>query len=224
MLLRSGVLVALALAILAVSTLDALAQRRGSFGGFRSSRSYTVPRAPSSFGGTRQYTVPRSTAPRSFGSSRLNGTSSVMPPPRVSSSGFRAIGTPLPSADYYRRSYGIPRRQEVRTITTPEGPRTVIVHTYGGYGDNLLMGYLLGQTSWLWMLPFHPAFYYTQPYYVPRPDGTIEYYPPTFSLAKLIFVFVVIGAIAFIVWVIIRNRKLARGMLAGQLGRSSFGG
>jgi hypothetical protein len=87
------------------------------------------------------------------------------------------------------------------------------------------MGYLMGQTSWLWFTPFHPAFYYSQPYYVPRPDGTVEYYPPTFSPAKVIFMLIVVGTIAFIVWVIIRTRRAQRRMLAaGDLSRSSFGG
>lgn len=138
----------------------------------------------------------------------------------------RALGTPLGSAESYRRSYGIPRREEVRTIPTPEGQRNVVVHSYGGYGDGLLMGYLMGQTSWLWFTPFHPAFYYSQPYYVPRPDGTVEYYPPTFSLAKLLFVLIVVAAIGFVVWVIVRNRRLQRGQIAGSgdMSRSSFGG
>jgi uncharacterized membrane protein len=87
------------------------------------------------------------------------------------------------------------------------------------------MGYLLGQTSWLWFTPFHPAFYYTQPYYVPRPDGTVEYYPPTFSMAKLLFVLIVIGVIVFIGWVMVRSYRMRRGMMgARDLSRSSFGG
>jgi len=87
------------------------------------------------------------------------------------------------------------------------------------------MGYLLGQTSWLWFTPFHPAFYYTQPYYVPRPDGTVEYYPPTFSMAKLLFVLIVIGVIVFIGWVMVRNYRMRRGIMgARDLSRSSFGG
>ncbi|GIV55064.1 MAG: hypothetical protein KatS3mg039_1582 [Candidatus Kapaibacterium sp.] len=206
---------------------DAAAQRRGgSFGGSRSAvRSYSIPRsAPpaSSFGGRRSASVPRATPPTtSFG--RYRSESPTLP--RAASIPTRAIGTPLGTPESYRRSYGIPRRQEVRTLTTPEGQRNVIVHSYGGYGDGLLLGYLMGQTSWLWFTPFHPAFYYTQPYYVPRPDGTVEYYPPTFSLAKLLFVLIVLAAIAFIVWVIIRNRRVQRGMLSAQrLSRSSFGG
>lgn len=212
--------------ILLVSIGDAYAQRRsGSFGGSRgSSRSYSVPRSipPSSFGGTRSYGTPRAAPPRSFGQMRTNQP--TMPLSGIRSSVPRAVGTPLASPENYVRSYGIPRRQEVRTLATPEGQRNVIVHSYGGYGDGLLMGYLLGQTSWLWFTPFHPAFYYTQPYYVPRPDGTVEYYPPTFSLAKVIFILIVVGAIGFIVWVIIRNRRVQRGLMVGELSRSSFGG
>ncbi|GIV53024.1 MAG: hypothetical protein KatS3mg038_3545 [Candidatus Kapaibacterium sp.] len=226
-----GAVLGIAVVVLLLSS-DAFAQRRsGSFGGSRgASRSYSVPRSapPSSFGGSRSYSVPRSAAPRSFGGTRTQEPAmplSARQPLSRSSSIPRAIGTPLASPESYRRSYGIPRRQEVRTLPTPEGQRNVIVHSYGGYGDGLLMGYLLGHTSWLWFTPFHPAFYYTQPYYVPRPDGTVEYYPPTFSLAKLLFVLIVVGAIVFIAWVIIRNRRLQRGMLPSREGwRSSFGG
>ncbi len=218
---------ALVCAALAVVVVDATAHPRGgSFGGVRGgSRGYSMPRSaspPSSFGGRRSTSVPRATPPpQSFGgyrssSPQSSGRVGILP---------RAIGTPLSTPDNYRRSYGIPRRQETRTITTPEGQRNVIVHSYGGYGDGLLMGYLMGQTSWLWFTPFHPAFYYTQPYYAPGPNGTVEYYPPTFSLAKVLFVLVVIGALVFIAWVVIRNRRLQRGMrVAGELSRSSFGG
>lgn len=234
-------------AVLVVVAGDLVAQGRGSsFGGSRgASRSYSVPRSappPSSFGGSRSYSVPRSAPPpSSFGGSRSYSVPrSSLPPssfgrsgsggspvalPRSSNRSTWSLGTPLGSPDSYRRSYGIPRRQEVRTITTPEGQRNVILHSYGGYADGLLMGYLMGQTSWLWFTPFHPAFYYSQPYYVPRPDGTVEYYPPTFSPAKVIFMLIVVGTIAFIVWVIIRTRRAQRRMLAaGDLSRSSFGG
>ncbi|MCX7929363.1 MAG: hypothetical protein N2663_01380 [Chlorobi bacterium] len=211
--------------ILAVE--DGWAQRRGSsFGGSRgTSRSYSMPRsAPptSSFGRQRSLRSEPVSPPSSFGQSRMQ-------PAQLQSSRAsvpRSIaGTPLSTPENYRRSYGIPRRQEVRTLQTPEGQRNAIVHSYGGYGDGLLMGYLMGQTSWLWFTPFHPAFYYSQPYYVPRPDGTVEYYPPTFSLAKLFFVLIVIGALAFIVWVIVRNRRLQRQSFDDKLlSRSSFGG
>lgn len=225
-----GAVLSITLLVLILSG-DAFAQRRsGSFGGSRgASRSYSVPRSapPGSFGGSRSYRVPRSTAPRSFGGTRTQAPAMPLSARQSlpSSSIPRSIGTPLNSPESYRRSYGIPRRQEVRTLSTPEGQRNVIVHSYGGYGDGLLMGYLLGHTSWLWFTPFHPAFYYSQPYYVPRPDGTVEYYPPTFSLAKLLFVLIVLGAIVFITWVIIRNRRLQRGMIPSREGwRSSFGG
>ncbi|MCS7303313.1 MAG: hypothetical protein RML15_07485 [Bacteroidota bacterium] len=214
-------------ALLLVSVEFTYAQKRGgSFGGSRSSsRSYSIPRSapPSSFGGSRMYTPPRATAPSSFGRVRPQEPITPFAPSRVAVP--RAVGTPLPSAESYRRSYGIPRRQEVRTISTPAGPQNAIIHSYGGYADGLLMGYLMGQTSWLWFTPFHPAFYFTQPYHVSRPDGTVEYYPPTFSLSKLLFVLIVLAAIGFIVWVIIRNRRLQRGLIGtGTLSRSSFGG
>lgn len=209
---------------------DTIAQKRSSsFGGSRSaSRSYSAPLTmpPSSFGGTRSYSTARATPPTSFGRTRTAEPSPFGAAQRAAPAAPlpRAVGTPLATGENYYRSYGIPRRQEVRTIPTPEGQRNVIVHSYGGYSDGLLMGYLLGQTSWLWFTPFHPAFYYSQPYYVQRPDGTVEYFPPTFSLAKLIFVLIVIGAIVFIVWVIIRNRRAQQGLIGRPtLMRSSFG-
>lgn len=218
-----------------LGTSDVYAQRQSSsFGGSRgASRSYNVPRSPSpssSFGGSRTYRAPRSAALRSYGGTRVQQpvvppSSPQAAPSPVRSAIPRALGTPLATSESYRRSYGIPRRQEVRTLATPDGQRNAIIHSYGGYGDGLLMGYLLGQTSWLWFTPFHPAFYYTQPYYVPRPDGTVEYYPPTFSMAKLLFVLIVIGVIVFIGWVMVRNYRMRRGMMgARDLSRSSFGG
>lgn len=224
--------IAMIVAISITIVTDAIAQKRSSsFGGSRSaSRSYTAPRTvppPRSFGGTRSYSTPRATPPTSFGRTRTAEPLPFGAPQRAAPAAPfpRAVGTPLASGESYRRSYGVPRRQEVRTIPTPEGQRNVIVHSYGGYSDGLLMGYLLGQTSWLWFTPFHPAFYYSQPYYVQRPDGTVEYFPPTFSLAKLMFVLIVVGTIVFIVWVIIRNRRAQQGLMGRPtLTRSSFGG
>ncbi|MCU0427724.1 MAG: hypothetical protein MUF71_19090 [Candidatus Kapabacteria bacterium] len=166
--------------------LEADAQRRGgSFGGSRrSSPSYAPsrPSAPSSsFGGSRSMTSP---AP----SSMQRGGSSF--------GGSRAMA---PAASNYRRSYGIPRQSAPMAVPGVSSP--YMVHSYGGYTDGLMMGYLMGRTSAMWYTPFHPAFYYSRPTYVTNPDGTTEVYPPTFSFFRF---FLGLALVGLIVWLVVR--------------------
>ena len=183
------------IAFLAVSLLwiliypDILEARGGR--GFGGSRSFGRSR---SFGGSRSYT--RS---RSYSSPATRQSVA----PRTSFGGTR-----LSSSQQYTSRYGTPRK------TIPAGtmsgvPRNYVVNDYGGFGSGLMMGYMMGHTSWMWSMPFHPAFYYGRPHYVENPDGTMSVYPPTFSFTKLIFTILIIGAIIYIIYVIIRNRRRA---------------
>jgi hypothetical protein len=172
----------------------------GSFGGSR--RSYSQPRsAPRSFSSPRQ----RTSTPRQ--------TQTVKP--RTSFGGTR-----LSSGQAYRKSYGIPRRTEqVRVPNQAANSPGVTAHYYGGMGDRFMMGYMMGSTSWLWFTPFHPAFYYSRPHVVENSDGTREVYPPTFSWGTVFLVVLVVGGIAYIGYVIIRNRRKR----THQYSTSSFG-
>ena len=85
-----------------------------------------------------------------------------------------------------------------------------------------MTGYAMGRTSWMWYMPFHPAFYYSAPPYVVRPDGVAEYYPPTFSFAKLFFTILIVGAIVFVIVTVIRNRRRAQMGYGGGGSQSSF--
>jgi hypothetical protein len=200
--------------LLAFISPDFAEARRGfggfgrSFGGSRSfGRSFGNSR---SFGGTRTFRNPQKslrtpqTQPRtSFGNRRTS-------PPRMSAS-QRTVssfgGQRLSSPKAYTQKYGTPRKSTPQSITRNGISQNYVMHSYGGYGSGLMMGYMMGTTSWLWMMPFHPAFYYSRPYYVDNPDGTVSVYPPTFSWSKLFFTLLVIGLIIYIIRVIIRSRK-----------------
>lgn len=178
-----------------------------SFGGSRSSgRSFSSPppssSAPrSSFGGSRSQSV----APRS---SYSGGSLSS------ARAGSSFGGTRLNSSSDYTAKYGAPRK------STPGSqisglPSNYVVHNYGGYGSGMMMGYLMGQSSWMWSMPFHPNFYYSRPYYVNNPDGTVGVYPPTFSWGRLFFTLIIFFAIVYIIYAIIRNRRRRLGSGGG---------
>lgn len=174
---------------------------RRSFGGrsrsrlFRSKKRSRLPK--SSFGNKRSRSsfrkmTPSSRAAKSFGGRRLG------------------------NSKQYTAKYGVPRKSFTKSINSNGVSRNYVFHGYGGYGSGLMTGYVMGRTSWLWFMPFHPAFYYSRPYYVDNPDGTVGVYPPTFSLSKLIFTILVIGVIIYIIVVVIRSKK------ANQNSGSSF--
>lgn len=176
---------------------DIVEARGGSFGGsrggggFRSSgRSFSSPRsAPSptrSFGGTRS-TAP--TTQRSVGAT-----------PRAGGSSFG--GSRMSSGGDYRSKYGVPRQSTPMSRPGANGvQQNYVVHNYGGYSSGLMTGYMLGHSSWMWGMPFHPAYYYSRPYEVVGTDGVVEVYPPTFSFSKFFFTLLVFG---IIVWLIVR--------------------
>jgi hypothetical protein len=118
----------------------------------------------------------------------------------------------------YRRSYGIPRQSTPMTVPGSTSP--YIVHSYGGYGDGLMTGYLMGRTSMMWSMPFHPAFYYSHPVYVTSPTGAVEVYPPTFSFFRLFLgMFIMGGVVVLVVWLIRRARNNSGGY---NMSQSSF--
>ncbi len=168
---------------------DILDARRGSsgrrsFGGSRSKSTKTTnkTRTPAK---KPTATAQRNTGPKpSFGGTRLN------------------------SSKNYTQKYGAPRKTETRTMKNAQGQnQRYVMNSYGGYGSGLMTGYMMGATPFLWSTPFHPAFYYSRPYYVNNPDGTIGVYPPTFSWSKVFFTLIVVGIIVYIIYIIIRNKK-----------------
>jgi hypothetical protein len=177
-------------------------------------------RGGGSFGGSRRsFSRPRS-APRSFSTprQRTQTPSSTSRPATRPKTSFG--GTRLSSGQAYRKSYGVPRRTEqVRLPNQAAGSPGVTAHYYGGMGDRFMMGYMMGSTSWLWFTPFHPAFYYSRPQVVQNPDGTREVYPPTFSWGTVFLVVLIVGGVAYIGYVVIRNRRNR----ARQPNVSSFG-
>ncbi len=151
---------------------------------------------------------------RSFGSSRRSYSNRQ--PSRTSPTQSNRIGTSqrktsfggtrLSSSQTYTKKYGTPRRT-APAGTTPGVPKNYVVHQYGGYGNSLMMGYLMGQSSFLWMMPFHPAFYYSRPYYVENSDGTMEVYPPTFSIEKIFITIIILAGIVFLIRAIIKRKR-----------------
>lgn len=185
---------------------DILEARRGGGGSRRS------------FGGSRQKSVqPRSTQQKSTQTQRQST-------PMISQNQKRATsfgGNRLTSQQAYTQKYGTPRKQSAVTGTNATGQQQrYIVNNYGGYGSGLMTGYMMGTTTWMWAMPFHPAFYYSRPYYHENTDGTVSVYPPTFSTSKLIFTIIIAGVILYIIYAIIRNKRRRKNQVYSQ---SSFG-
>ncbi len=129
-------------------------------------------------------------------------------------------GTRMQSSKQYTSKYGTPRKTETRTMKNSQGnQQRYVMNNYGGYGSGLMTGYMMGSitSSMMWM-PWRGAFYYSKPYYVDNPDGTVGVYPPTFSWSKILFLLIIIAAIIFIVRKLIFNK---RQYSSGS--RSSFG-
>jgi hypothetical protein len=159
-----------------------------------------------SFGGSRSrsYQTPKRTQPRSSFNNRT-ATPRATPSSKAASSfgGKRLDG----GAKQYTSKYGAPRKTTSQTLTKNGVSQNYVMHSYGGYGSGLMTGYMMGTTSMLWMMPFHPAFYYSRPYYVDNPDGTVGVYPPTFNWSKLFFTIIILAVIVYIIRTVIRNRK-----------------
>jgi hypothetical protein len=178
-----------------------IAEARGgrSFGGSRS-----FGRSGRSFGGNRSYSTPKRQQPstsqprQSFGGTKQQRNITSFGGSRISKSEATA-------------KYGVPRKTETFAGKNSQGmPQNYMVHSYGGYGSGLMTGYMMGTTSWLWMMPFHPAFYYSRPNYVYNQDGSVEVYPPTFSWSRLFFTLIIFAAVVYIIYIIIRNLRRKR--------------
>ncbi len=171
-----------------------------------------------SFGGSRRsYSKPKSTQKKSTQPKSSQRRSMVSPTnKKVTSFG----GNRLSSSKAYTQKYGTPRKKSTVQGKNAQGmPQRYVVNNYGGYGSSLMTGYLLGSTSWMWAMPFHPAFYYSRPYYHQNADGTVSVYPPTFSATKLIFTLVIAAVIIYIIYTIIKSRRRK----SRELSQSSFG-
>ncbi len=170
----------------------------GSFGGSRGGGSFrsSRPSGGSSFGRSSSPSARPSSpsAPRSSGMSSNN---------RGSFGGSR-----MQSGSQYTSRYGTPRKSTpMQRSNGAGGTNNYMVHNYGGYSSGLMTGYMMGASTWMWSMPFHPAFYYSRPYEVARPDGVIEVYPPTFSWGKLFFVVLLLSVIAWLVVRYFRRRN-----------------
>jgi hypothetical protein len=184
-----------------------------------------------SFGGSRSTSSPQRVSPpatnntqrQAAPSSSFGGSRSVSKPPTnapAANNMSSSIGGARNYNHDYSAKYGAPRR----TITSnqmPGLPNNYRVNDYGGFSSGLMTGYLMGSTSMMWSMPFHPAFYYSRPTYYNNPDGTVSVYPPTFSFMKLfmgIIIFVVV--LALIIWIF---RKIKRARSGGDsYSQSSF--
>jgi len=208
---------------------DLAAQRRGgSFGG---RRSYSAPRSTPrsmprsggsrSFGGSRRSTDRRSLPPsgRQYGSRPTTRTSRT--PVGTGSNAFG--GSRLSSSRDYTSRYGTPRRTETRAIPGATGATNYTVHRYGGMGDGFMMGYMMGAIPWYYHMPFHPAFYYSRPYTVANPDGTVGVYPGTFQWGTLLFILLLVGGGGYILYVYLRQKRKRHLMGGADMSRSSFG-
>jgi len=194
--------------------------KRGSFGGTRSiTKSFGGAR---SFGGTRSF--------GGYRSYNLPGTSpKITSPLRKKSFDITAktksFGGTVSSAlnrSQIASKYGIPRKV-ITPRELPRLPQNAVVNHYGDFASGLMMGYLMGHTSWLWYLPFHPAFYYTKPVRVENPDGTVSYYPPTFDYSKFFLTLIFLGSLGFIVYRLIKKRRSYHSFLTKtDLSKSSF--
>ncbi len=203
------------------------ARRKSSFGGrSRSSFKTKSSRPKSSFGSKRSKSTSfgtkgsrkTSSGTRLNKNSRTSATRTSVPRTKQSSFG----GSRLNNQKAYTSKYGAPRKTSTYNGTNAAGGnQRYVMNDYGGYGSGLMTGYMMGRTSLLWSMPFHPAFYYSRPYYVNNPDGTIGVYPPTFSFSKLIFILIILGIIILIIRAKIRAKK--RKALGGGGNYSSFG-
>jgi hypothetical protein len=177
---------------------DLLAQRRGgSFGGSRGG-GYGRSFGRSYGGGSRSFGGSR-TSPNRPNAPSQRGTGYSAPAPKNSFGGSR-MSRP---ADYTGR-YGVPRSTERRSMPGANGTQNnYVVNRYGGMGD----GFMMGSIPWYWSMPFHPAYYYSRPHTVVNPDGTTGVYPGTFQWGSLFMTLLVIGAIGFVIYIWLKNKR-----------------
>ncbi len=213
--LQKWILWCLLLGFISILILDIAEARRGfrrSFGGRRSAptRIWSKPK-------------PRKISPLLPGRSRTRNLrrSKDLQKPKSSFGGRRVQTAPsskrriissfggkrLASGNIYRKRYGVPRKVERVSLPSSTGDHPVQLNYYGGMADQFMLGYLMGSAPWYWSLPFHPAFYYSRPYIVENPDGSVEVYPGTFSWSRLLLVLAGALLASFLIWRIIRIRR-----------------
>lgn len=73
--------------------------------------------------------------------------------------------------------------------------------------DGFMMGYMMGSIPWYFSMPFHPAFYFSRPYTVANPDGSVGVYPGTFQWGTLFLTLIVLAALGFIVVMWLKRRR-----------------
>lgn len=171
-------------------------RRGGGFGGSRRS-----------FGGSRRSSSSRrSTSP----SSRAKSTPKASP--KAPSFGGNRM-----SSSQAKQKYGVPTKTQPVTKASASGQQTkYVMNHYGGYSSGLMTGYMMGSTSMMWMMPFHPAFYYSRPNYVENADGTVSVYPPTFSWGKLFITLIIIGVIVYFVRNYFKNKNRSESTSQGS--------
>lgn len=163
-----------------------------------------------SFGGSRSL----KSKPSQVQQNRTNSFSRPAAKSRTSFGGARM------TSQQAKAKYGTPRKVEQTVGKNSNGGSQVYnMHHYGGFSSGLMTGYMMGHTSMLWMMPFHPAFYYSRPQYVENADGTIDVYPPTLSFTKIIMGLILLG---IVVWIIRRLVIRARGGGTKNQSASSF--
>lgn len=166
----------------------------GSFGRSRSrSSSSSAPR--------------RSTSPSTSSRRSLSGNPAKTP----------SFGGTRMSKSEATAKYGVPRKQSTITSNNQLGqPVNYRVNDYGGFSSGLMTGYMMGNMSW-WMMA--PAMFYSRPIYVENQDGTVDVYPPTLSVGKILIAIIIIAAIVMIIRAVIKSRKQLR---ARETHQSSF--
>lgn len=158
-----------------------------------------------SFGGSRRSSSKRSTSPS-------RARSKPKASPKAPSFGGNRI-----SSSQARQKYGVPTKTQPVTKASASGQQTqYVMHHYGGYSSGLMTGYMMGSTSMLWMMPFHPAFYYSRPNYVENADGTVSVYPPTFSWGKLFMTLIIVGVIVYFIRNYFRKKRNAEQETTGS--------
>lgn len=115
-------------------------------------------------------------------------------------------GSILDSPTDYTSKYGEPQKT-IHGHTIPGLPANYLIMDYGGLTYNLMIDYITGNTNILWHTPFHLAFYYTKPYYVNNPDGTVSIYPPTFSIIKTSIFVLILIIIGFAIYLIRKKQS-----------------
>lgn len=194
--------------VLTIDSTELYSYNLNSFSGstelsFDWKESLELRRGGRGFGGSRRSFGSRRSSRNSPSKSARSSRSTPKTSPKAPSFGGNRI-----SSSQAKQRYGVPSKTTPVTKKSATGQNTnYVMHHYGGYSSGLMTGYMMGSTSWMWMMPFHPAFYYSRPNYVENADGTVSVYPPTFSFGKLLMTLIIIGVIVYFVRAYFRNKN-----------------